>query len=62
MNLPKYSVENPVLVNMAMIIIIIFGIFYTYRIPKESMPQIEWGMFMITVTYPGVAPDEMSHL
>ncbi|HQO09250.1 MAG TPA: efflux RND transporter permease subunit [Clostridiales bacterium] len=62
MNLPKFSVENPVLVNMAMIIIIILGIFYTYRIPKESMPQIEWGMFMITVTYPGVAPDEIESL
>ncbi len=62
MNLPKFSVSNPVLINMVMIIIFILGIFYTYRIPKESMPQIEWGSFMINVAYPGVAPDEIETL
>ncbi len=62
MNLPKFSVSNPVLVNMTMIIIFILGIFSAYRMPKESMPQIEWGMFMITVIYPGVAPDEIETL
>jgi multidrug efflux pump len=62
MNLPKFSVSNPVLVNMTMIIIFIYGIISVYRIPKESMPQIEWGMFMITVIYPGVAPDEIESL
>ena len=62
MNLPKFSVRNPVLINMVMIIIFILGIFYTYKIPKESMPQIEWGSFMISVVYPGVAPDEIETL
>jgi multidrug efflux pump len=62
MNLPKFSVRNPVLINMTMIIIFILGIYYTYRIPKESMPQIEWGSFMISVIYPGVAPDEIETL
>ncbi|MGD9707974.1 MAG: efflux RND transporter permease subunit, partial [Candidatus Delongbacteria bacterium] len=62
MNLPKFSVRNPVLINMVMIIIFILGIFYIYDIPKESMPQIEWGRFIISVTYPGVAPDEIETL
>lgn len=62
MNLPKFSVNNPVLINMIMIIIFILGIFYTYQIPKESMPQIEWGSFMISVVYPGVAPEEIESL
>ncbi len=62
MNLPKFSVSNPVLVNMTMIIIFIYGIIAAYRIPKELMPHIEWGMFLITVAYPGVAPDEIENL
>ena len=62
MNLPKFSVNNPVLINMIMIIIFILGIFYTIEMPKESMPQIEWGRFIITVVYPGVAPDEIETL
>ena len=62
MNLPKFSVSNPVLVNMVMVIIFILGIFYIYDTPKESMPQVEWGRFIITVAYPGVAPDEIETL
>lgn len=62
MNLPKFSVRNPVLINMVMIIIFILGIFYIIDMPKESMPQIEWGRFIITVVYPGVAPDEIETL
>lgn len=62
MNIAKFSVNNPVLINMVMVIITILGIYYTFTIPKEAMPQIVMGKFVITVAYPGVAPDEIENL
>ena len=62
MNLPKLSVDNPVLINMIMVIIYLLGIYTVFNIPKESMPQVETGRFIITVTYPGVSPDEIEKL
>jgi len=62
MNIAKFSVNNPVLINMVMVIITILGIYYSFVIPKEAMPQISMGKFVITVAYPGVAPDEIENL
>ncbi|MDA3885679.1 MAG: efflux RND transporter permease subunit [Candidatus Delongbacteria bacterium] len=62
MNLPKFSVNNPVLANMLMLIIFIAGVYTVYTIPKEAMPQIEMGRFIVTVSYPGVAAEEIEKL
>ncbi|NOR45278.1 MAG: MMPL family transporter, partial [Candidatus Delongbacteria bacterium] len=62
MNIPKFSVNNPVLVNLTMIIIFLLGIYTIMTIPKEAMPQIDLGKFVITVAYPGVAPEEIETL
>ncbi|MBN1970349.1 MAG: efflux RND transporter permease subunit [Candidatus Delongbacteria bacterium] len=62
MNISKLSVNNPVLINMVMVIIYILGIYYTFTIPKEAMPQISMGKFVITVSYPGVSPAEIETL
>ncbi len=59
MSLPKFSIDNPILVNMFMIIVFILGFITIYEIPKEEMPGIEFGAFNIVVTYPGVSPEEI---
>lgn len=59
MSLPKFSVDNPILVNMFMIIVVIMGLITIYEIPKEEMPGIEFGAFNIIVAYPGVSPEEI---
>lgn len=59
MSLPKFSIDNPILINMFMIIVFIFGILTIYEIPKEEMPGIEFGAFNIVVAYPGVSPEEI---
>jgi len=59
MSLPEFSVKNPVLVNMIMIIVFLFGIYTVFIIPKEEMPAVEFGAFYILVNYRGVSPLEM---
>lgn len=59
MSLPKFSVDNPILANMLLIIVFIWGFITLYEIPKEEMPGIEFGAFNILVTYQGVSPEEI---
>ncbi|MBN2542848.1 efflux RND transporter permease subunit [bacterium] len=62
MKLAKFSVNNSVLVNMIMIIVFILGISAVIQIPKEEMPPVDFGAFVIIVIYPGVSPAEIEEL
>lgn len=62
MSLAKFSVENSVLINMIMIIVFIFGIYTLTDMPKEEMPAVDFGSFIIMVSYRGVSPQEMEQL
>ena len=59
MSIAKFSVRNPVLINIIMVIVFVWGIYTTITIPKEEMPNIDFGMFVISVAYPGVSPKEI---
>jgi len=59
MSLAEFSVKNSVLVNLMMMVIFIVGLITLADIPKEEMPAIEFGSFMITVSYRGVSPEEI---
>ncbi len=59
MSLAKFSVKNPILINMLMILVYVGGFYTMYTIPKEEMPAIDMGAFNITITYRGVSPEEM---
>ncbi len=62
MSIAKFSVRNSVLINMIMIMVFIAGIYAMTQIPKEEMPQVEFGMVIITVAYPGVSPAEIEQM
>ncbi|MBN2460932.1 MAG: efflux RND transporter permease subunit [Candidatus Cloacimonetes bacterium] len=62
MSLVKFSVNNSALINMIMIIVFIAGIFILKEIPKEEMPAVDFGSFIIVVWYPGVSPTEVEEL
>ncbi len=59
MSLPKLSVKNNVLVNMIMLAVFIYGIYTLSSMPKEEMPEIDFGAFYIMVSYRGVAPADI---
>ncbi len=62
MSIAKFSVNNPVLINMIMIVVFIVGIYTMVEIPKEEMPAVDFGSFIILVMYPGVSPSEIEQL
>ena len=62
MSIPKISVNNPVLANMLMIIIIIFGFIAWINLPRELTPEIALQSVTVTTLYPGASPEEVEKL
>lgn len=62
MSLVKFSVNNSPLINIVMLIVFIVGIFVLADIPKEEMPAVDFGSFIIIAWYPGVSPAEIETL
>ena len=62
MSIPKISVNNPVLANMLMIIIIIFGLYAWVNLPRELTPEIALQSAVVTTLYPGASPEEVEKL
>ncbi|MDP2091205.1 MAG: efflux RND transporter permease subunit [Candidatus Gracilibacteria bacterium] len=54
---------NNIRVSFLLIFLILFaGIFSVYSIPKESSPDVKFGIINISVSYPGVNPIDMDNL
>ena len=62
MSIANFSVKNPVLVNLLMIGLFIFGGISLLRMPTELNPEIDFNWVFVTVPYPGAAPDEVENL
>lgn len=62
MSIAGFSVKNPTLINMIMIIVFFVGIYTMIDMPKEEMPAIDMGRFIINVAYRGVTPSEIETL
>lgn len=62
MSIPKMSVNNPVLANMLMILIIIFGLYAWITLPRELTPEISLQTATVTTLYQGASPESMEKL
>ena len=54
--------NNPVLANMLMIIIIIFGLYAWITLPRELTPEVALQSATVTTLYPGASPEEVEKL
>lgn len=59
MSLPRFSVRNPVLVNLLMMVIIAAGLVAALTLTREMFPESRPEKLMITTIYPGVSPQEI---
>ena len=58
-SLPRLSVENPILVNLLMLMIIGGGIYACMTLVKEMFPESRPNQVMIMTPYPGASPAEV---
>ena len=59
MNLPRFSVRNPVAVNLLMVAIVVGGLVAWMTLVREFFPKMESEQLLITVPYPGATPEEI---
>lgn len=61
-SLPRFSVSQPVLVNLLMLAIIAGGLFCLFEMPQELNPNISFNWAFVTIPYPGASPQEAEDL
>jgi multidrug efflux pump subunit AcrB len=59
MSIAKFSVKNPVLVNMITIAVVILGVISTMSLNREVFPSISYGYIIVVTAYPGASPQEV---
>ncbi|WP_339743530.1 efflux RND transporter permease subunit [uncultured Rubinisphaera sp.] len=59
MSLPRFSVNNSVLVNMLMLLLLFAGTALAFTLVREMFPETRPDQVMISVVYPAVQPDEL---
>ncbi len=62
MNLPALSIRRPVTVTMVTLIAMLLGVIAYINIPVDLMPETEYPTLTVSVSYPGVGPQEMENL
>jgi HAE1 family hydrophobic/amphiphilic exporter-1 len=58
-SLPRFSVNNPVLVNLAMMAVLIGGVFSYLTLIREMFPESRPDRILIVTPYPGATPAEV---
>lgn len=59
MSLPRFSVENPVLVNMLMVALLVAGGYAALTLTREMFPESRPNQILIATLYPGATPEEV---
>ena len=59
MNIGRFSVNNPVFVNLLLLLILSVGLVTYYLMPKEVFPLVPLDKITITTIYQDVAPEEV---
>ena len=59
MQIGKLSVNNPVLVNILMVVILALGAVGLARLPQEQFSEVPFFFVSITVPYPGVSAEDV---
>lgn len=62
MSIPKLSVSNPVLANLLMVSIILFGVYSWIVLPRDLTPEISFRIATVTTFYPGASSEEVEKL
>ncbi len=60
--LPRFSVKQPVLINLLMIGIFLGGAISIFDMPQELNPDISFNWVFVTILYPGASPQEVEDL
>jgi len=59
MTIGRFSVNNPVLINILFILVLVLGVFSISRLPREQFSEVPFYWANILVPYPGVSAEDI---
>lgn len=59
MFLSSLSIKRPIMISMALIVFLIFGILGYFKLALNMMPDVKLGFVTVQTVYPGAGPKEM---
>lgn len=62
MNLPKFSVRNPITTIMMMLLVVILGVVSVSNLKLDLMPNINPPVLAVITNYPGAGPEEVKEM
>src|SRR5215471_13697264 len=62
MTLAELSLKRPVTVIMVFVSMTVIGLIAAFRLPLESMPDIQWPFLQINIPYQGSTPTEVERI
>ncbi len=57
--LARFSVENPVVVNLLVFTVVAAGIVFGLTLRREFLPEVRPNMVLVAAPYPGATPDQI---
>lgn len=60
--LVEFSIENPVVVNLLVLLLVVSGLVCYFRLHRELFPDFSRRAIQIATTYPGASPEEVEDL
>jgi multidrug efflux pump subunit AcrB len=60
--IPRFSVRQPVLINLIMVGVFVGGFFSIFEMPQELNPNISFNWVFAEIPYPGASPKEVEDL
>jgi len=62
MNLPRFSIKQPILVNLITIFVFIVGLVSLLNLPREAIPPVSFNMVTIQTIYPGATAEDVEKI
>ncbi|GGL71443.1 efflux RND transporter permease subunit [Wenxinia marina] len=61
MFLTRISVNQPVFATMIMVALMVFGVYSFQRLPIEQLPDVDFPVVAVVVSYPGASPEAVEN-
>ncbi|MEE9493002.1 MAG: efflux RND transporter permease subunit [Gammaproteobacteria bacterium] len=59
MGLIRFSIRNPLITNLSLILVVIMGVLAWRSMPQEMFPVVELDMVRVTTVFEGASPEEV---
>ena len=59
MNLIRFSIANPLITNLLLVLVLLLGVLSWFAMPQEMFPVVELDMARVTTVFEGASPEEV---